>query len=52
MYFRNYGLGKIWLGNCVKSPISDSPSRSNKINGRKHCSNLNNNTFTIFIDHS
>ena len=36
MYFRNYGLPKMWLDNCLKSPVSEGPSRSNTINEPKH----------------
>ena len=37
MYFRNYGLQKTRLDNCLKSPFSEDPSKSNIINGPKHC---------------
>ena len=45
MYFRTYGLEKTWLDKCLKSPLS-----SKMVNGAKHCSELNDSTFTIFID--
>ena len=51
MYFRNYGLPKTWLGQCLKSPVSGHPSKSNTPNAPKHCSNLKDSPFTIFIDH-
>ena len=51
MYFGNYGLAKTWLDQCLKSPVSEYPSKSNMANGPKHCSNLKNSIFTIFIDH-
>ena len=51
MYFRNYGLPKTWLDQCLKSPISEDPSKSNMVNAPKHCSNLKDTSFTIFIDH-
>ena len=51
MYFRNYGLPKTWLDQCVKSPVSQDPSKSNMVNAPKHCSNLKDTSFTIFIDH-
>ena len=47
MSLRNYGLGKPSL---VKSPVFEDPSKSNMVNGSKHCSNLNHNTFSIYID--
>ena len=50
MYFRNYELRKIWSDNCLKRPVSQSPSTSNMLNGPKHCWNLNDSAFTIFID--
>ena len=51
MYFGNYGLPKTSLDQCVKSPVSDDPSKSNMANEPKHISNSNDSTFTIFIDH-
>ena len=50
MYFWTYGLRKTWLDKCLKSPVSEDPSTSNMVNGPKHCWNLNDSTFTIFID--
>ena len=35
MYFRNYGLQKTWLDNCVKKPLSECCSRTNMVNGPK-----------------
>ena len=40
MFFRNYGLPKTWLDQCLKSPVSEDPSKSNMVNAPKHCSNL------------
>ena len=51
MYFRNYGLLKTWLDQSLKSPVSEDPSKSNKLNAPKHCSNLKDIPFTIFIYH-
>ena len=51
MYFGNYGLPKTQLEQCLKSPFSENPSKSNMVNAPKHCSNLKDSTFTIFIDH-
>ena len=50
-YFRSYGLQKTWLHQRPKSPVSEEPSKSNIVNGPKHCSNLNDSTFSIFINH-
>ena len=35
---------------CLKNRVSKDPSTSNMVNGPKHCWNLNDSTFTIFID--
>ena len=51
MYFWTYGLGKTWLDKCLKIPVSDDPSTNNMVKGPKHCLNLNDSTFKIFIDH-
>ena len=52
MYFRYYGLRKIWLDQCLKSAASREPSESNMVNAPKHCLNLHDSTFTIIIDRS
>ena len=51
MYFQNYRLHKKWLDKCLKTPVSDDPSTSNMVNGPKHIRNLDDSSFTIFIDH-
>ena len=51
MYFRNYGLPKTWLDKCLKSPVSEYPTKSNMVNAPKHCSNLRDTSFAIFINH-
>ena len=51
MYFRKYGLPKTSLDQCLKIPISEDPSKSNMVNAFKHCSNLKDSRFTIFLDH-
>ena len=51
MYFRNYGLPKTWLDQCLKSPVSEDPTKSNMVNAPKYCSNLRDTSFTIFINH-
>ena len=50
MHFRNYGLRKMWLDKCLKSPVSEDPLTGNLVNEPKHCFNLNHSTFTTFID--
>ena len=49
MYFRNYGPRKPLLDKCLKSPVSEGPSKSNMLNQPKHCLNLNHSNLTIFI---
>ena len=51
MYFGNYGLPKRWLDQCLKSPVSECPSKSEIGNAPKHCSYLKDSPFTTFIDH-
>ena len=51
MYIRNCGLQKTWLNKCLKSPVSDDHLTGDVVNGSKNCFNLNDSTFTIFIDH-
>ena len=50
MHLRKYGVPKTWLDLCVKSPVSKDPSKSNMVNAPKHCSNLNDSPFTMFIN--
>ena len=51
MYFGNYGFPKTWLDQCLKSPVSEYPSKSNMANAPKHCSHLKDSLFTILINH-
>ena len=51
MYFRNSVLQKTWLDKCLKSCVLGDPSTDNIANGLKHCFNLNDNIFTIFLNH-
>ena len=51
MDFRNCSLQETWLEKSLKSPVSEDPSTGNMVNVPKHCSNLNDSTFSIFIDH-
>ena len=51
MYFRNYGLRKTWSDKCLTSAVSQYPSTSNMTSASKHCSNLNDGSFTMFIDY-
>ena len=49
MYFRNYGLPKIWLDQCLKSPISEDPTKSNMVNKPKHCPNLKDTSLPYLL---
>ena len=49
MYFRNYGLPKTWLDQCLKSPISEDPTKSNMGNALKHCSNLKDTSLPYLL---
>ena len=51
MYFGNYRLPNTWLDQCLKSPFSEDPLKSNMVNAPKRCSNLKDSPFTIFIYH-
>ena len=37
MYFGSSGLRKLWLAKCLKIPVCEDPSKSNMVNGPKHC---------------
>ena len=49
MYFRNCGLPKTWLDQCLKSPVSDDPTKSNMVNAPKHCSNLKDTSLPYLL---
>ena len=49
MYFRNYGLPKTWLDQCLKSPFSENPTKSNMVNAPKHCSNLKDTSLPYLL---
>ena len=50
MYLQNCGFQKTLLDKCWKSPDSEDQLTGNVVNGSKHYLNLNESTFTIFID--
>ena len=52
MYFQNYRLPKTWLDQRLKSSVLEDPFKNNMVNAPKHCSNMTNTSFTIFIDYS
>ena len=50
MYFPKHQLRKTWLDKCLKSRLSDDVWTENMENWSKQCSNLNDSTFTKFIN--
>ena len=50
MYFSKYRLRKTWLDKCLKSHVSEDPYTDNMENWSKQSSNLNDSTFTKFIN--
>ena len=40
---------KTWLYKCLKSPVSEDPSKSNMADVPKHCWNLHHTIFIVFI---
>ena len=51
MYFRKYQFPKTWLDKWLKSRVSEDPETDKAANILRHCCNLNDSTFTIFINH-
>ena len=51
MHPQKNGLPKTWLDKCLKSPVSEDFLAGNVVNRLKHCLNLNDSNFTIFIDY-
>ena len=49
MYFRNYGLPKTCLDQCLKSPISEDPTKRNMVNAPKHSSNLKDTSLPYLL---
>ena len=49
MNFRNYGLSKTWLDQCLKSPVSEDPTKSNMVNVPRHCSNLKDTSLPYLL---
>ena len=49
MYFRNYGISKTCLDQCLKSPVSEDPTKSNMVNAPKHCSNLKDTSLPYLL---
>ena len=49
MYFRNYGLPKTRLDQCLKSPVSEDPTKTNMANAPKRCSNLKDTSLPYLL---
>ena len=49
MYFRNYLLPKTWLHQCLRSPVSEDPTKSDMVNAPKHCSNLKDTSLPYLL---
>ena len=47
--FHNYGLPKTWLDQCLKSPVSEDPTKSNMVNAPKHGSNLKDTSLPFLL---
>ena len=50
MYLPKYRLRKTWLDKSLKSRVSEESSMENMENWSEQCSNLNDSTFTKFIN--
>ena len=49
MYFPNYRLPKTWLDQCLRSPLSEDPTKSNMVKAPKHCSNLKDTSLPYLL---
>ena len=49
MCFQNDGLHKTWLDECLKSLVSDDPTKSNMVNAPKHCANLKDTSLPYLL---
>ena len=51
MYIGNHGLRETCLNKSLKNPVSEDTLASGMVNGKKHCWNLEDTTFSMVIDH-
>ena len=51
MYIGNHGLRETCLNKSLKNPVSEDTWASGMVNGKKHCWNLEDTTFSMVIDH-
>ena len=49
--FPKLGPPKKVIDKGLKNPHSEDPYKRNMVNGPKHCRNLEDANFTIFVDH-
>ena len=49
VHFRNYRLPNIWLDQCLKSPVTEHPSKIILLKVSKHLQNLHGSSSTIFF---
>ena len=49
MYFPNYRLPKTWLDQCLRSPVSGDPTKSNMVNAPKHCLKLKDTSLPYLL---
>ena len=49
MCFQNDGVPKTWLDECLKSLVSDDPTKSNMVNAPKHCANLKDTSLPYLL---
>ena len=50
--FPKFSSPKKVIRSISEKSNSECPSTKNMVNGKKHCCNLGDGTFIIFIDHS
>ena len=50
MYFPKYWLQETWVDKSLKSRVSEDLQTGNMKNWSKQCSNLNDSTFTKFVN--
>ena len=51
MYIGNHGLRETCLNKSLKNSVSEDTLASGMVNGKKHCWNLEDTTFSMVIDH-
>ena len=49
--FPKLGPPKKVIDKCLKNPHSEDPYKRNMVNHPKHCYNLDDGNFILFVDH-